>query len=301
MKRTTIVTAFLLVFASQYTIQAVAQESVDQESSAVVRLWPGQPPAWTPPQAAEVDTSGPNANKVAGRPLIRLGNVSTPELHLFPVEGARTTVIVCPGGGFSILAWDLEGTEIATWLQSNGVSAAVLKYRVPTRNEDPKWLPPVQDLQRSLAMVRGGVGPITATKNVGILGFSAGGHTATRGALATERLYDAVDDADKTSVRPDFAALIYTAYLVDEQEPSKLASDLQVTENTPPMFFAHAFDDVYSCLGSVALFAELKRNNIPSSLHVFSSGGHGFGARDTGEEKDQWLPLFNAWLGDRGF
>lgn len=274
---------------------------VANEPATAVRLWPDQPPHWTPPKGEERDTSGPDSNKVAGRSLIRLGNVSQPELHLFPADGASTTVIICPGGGFSILAWDLEGTEIAAWLQQNGIAAAVLKYRVPTNGEATKWLPPVQDLQRSIALVRGGSIKSLPSKHVGVLGFSAGGHTAARTALATERLYDAVDDHDHKSVLPDFAALIYTAYLNESRESEKLAADIHVTDKTPPMFFAHAFDDAHSCMGSVALFSALKRNKIPSSLHVFSSGGHGFGARDTGDEKDLWMPLLKMWLGDRGF
>lgn len=266
-----------------------------------VRVWPGEPPRWTAPQGEEVNVRGPNSRSVAGRSVIRLGNVSTPELHLFPADGATTTVIICPGGGFNILAWDLEGTEVAKWLQQNGISAAVLKYRVPTRNEDKKWLPPAEDLQRSISLVRSGSIQGMPAKHVGILGFSAGGYTAARTALSTHRLYDPIDQVDQASAAPDFAALIYTAYLTESNQPYKLSKELKVTEKTPPMFFAHAFDDPHTCMGSVALFTELKRNKIPSSLHVFSSGGHGFGARDTGNEKDQWLPLLKAWLKDRGF
>lgn len=271
------------------------------DAKLTVRVWPGDPPEWTAPTGKEGDTSDPRSRQVAGRRVIRLGNVSTPELHLFPAENANTTIIICPGGGFTILAWDLEGTEIAEWLQKHGVSVAVLKYRVPTQDEEKKWVPPVQDLQRSISLVRSGSVPGMPTKNVGVMGFSAGGHTATRAALLTERLYDSVDEHDKVSATPDFAALVYTAYLTESRKSYKLSPELKVTDQTPPMFFAHAFDDNITCMGSVALFAELKRNNVPSSLHVFSSGGHGFGARDTGNEKDQWLPLFKSWLTDRGF
>ena len=267
----------------------------------VIRVWPGDPPSWTAPDKKEADTSGPDSNLVAGRSVIRLGNVSTPELHLFPAESATTTMIVCPGGGFSILAWDLEGTEIATWLQKRGISVAVLKYRVPTRSEDKKWVPPVQDLQRSISLLRSGTVESMPTDHVGIMGFSAGGHTAIRAALSTKRLYEPIDDQDQTSAVPDFAALIYTAYLTESQESDDLSEELKVTGESPPMFFAHALDDRHSCMGSVALFSELKRNGVPSSLHIFSTGGHGFGGRDTGNEKDQWLPLFRLWLSDRGF
>lgn len=280
----------------------VATNGVTADDAApTVKVWPNSPPKWTAPKDPEANKSGPDSRTVAGKSVVRLGNVSSPELHLYPARGARTTVIICPGGGYSILAWDLEGTEVAQWLQSNGVNAAVLKYRVPTRDEDAKWLPPVQDLQRSIAMIRDGAIVSMRAQHVGILGFSAGGHAVSKTALAEKRLYEPIDKSDEASVRPDFAALVYPAYLTTDKDSATLSDEIKVTANTPPMFFAHAFDDSHTCMGSVGLFAELQRNKIPSSLHVFSSGGHGFGGRDTGDEKDLWLPLLKAWLDDRGF
>ncbi len=291
---------FLIAFVCA-PLLLLAGSAVAADADSVTDLWPGDPPTWNAPEGPEGDKSGPDGRDVAGKSVIRLGDVSTPQLHAYPVGGAKTTVIVCPGGGFSILAWDLEGTEIAQWFQQRGVSAAVLKYRVPTRGEDQKWKAPVQDVQRSIALIRSGAIKSLPAGNVGILGFSAGGHTVARAALADERLYDSVDKNDAASIRPDFAALVYPAYLIDEKESEQLSSELVVTEQSPPMFFAHAFDDRISCLGSVALFAELKRKNVPSSLHIFSTGGHGFGARDTSMEKDHWMPLVRSWLQDRGF
>lgn len=273
----------------------------NETDATVVRLWPGAPPAWSSPDAAESDTSGPDSRTVAGKAVVRLGNVSQPELHIYAAEGAETAIVLCPGGGFSILAWDLEGTEIAQWLQRRGVSVAVLKYRVPTRTADPKWLPPVQDAQRAVSLIRSGAVDSVTAANVGIMGFSAGGHTAVRTVFADKRLYESVDKADRSSHSVDFAALVYPAYLTKSRDSEEMVDDFVVTEQTPPMFFAHAFDDPLTPMGSVGLFAELKRHNVPSSLHVFSSGGHGFGGRDTGEEKDLWLPLLKAWLDDRGF
>ncbi|MEO1617083.1 MAG: alpha/beta hydrolase [Planctomycetota bacterium] len=264
-------------------------------------IWPDGTPQWVAPTEAERDVSGPDSRNVVGKPVIRLGNVSQPELHFYPAENSDTTVIVCPGGGFSILAWDLEGTEIAQWLQKQGISAAVLKYRVPSRNHEPKWLPPVQDLQRSVSLIRGGANAAMPTKNVGVLGFSAGGHTVARTAFGLVRHYEPVDRFDESSCEVDFAALIYPAYLTESRDSEVLIKDLTVSKLTPPFFFAHAFDDPYTCQGAVQLFSELKRNDVPSSLHVFSAGGHGFGGRDSGEENDLWLPLFKHWLGDNGF
>ncbi|MEL6109522.1 MAG: alpha/beta hydrolase [Planctomycetota bacterium] len=268
------------------------------EDVEVVGVWPGDPPQWTAPGSAELDTSTPDSRNVAGRSVVRLGNVSTPQLHLYPAENASATVVICPGGGYTILAWDLEGTEIAQWFQSRGVSAAVLKYRVPTRQEDERWLPPVQDVQRSLAIIRGGGAKGMTRKHVGVLGFSAGGNAATKTALATKRHYEPADDYDSQSYRPDFAALIYPAYLTKQYESDEMAEDIRVTDSTPPMFLAHAYDDRLSCMGSVGLFSMLKRQGIPSSLHIFATGGHGFGGRETGSEKDLWLPLCYRWLKD---
>ncbi len=286
------------------TVASAEPDSTAEQANtadSVLRLWPGEPPAWSAPEASERDTSGPKSRQVAGQSVVRLGNVSDPELHIFPARDAKTAIVLCPGGGFSILAWDLEGTEIANWLQRHGVSVAVLKYRVPTRNEDTQWLAPVQDAQRAVSLIRSGaVQSIDATQ-VGVMGFSAGGHTAVRTVFADKRLYEPVDQADRADCGVDFAALIYPAYLTTSRQSEDMVDDLNVTEKTPPMFFAHAFDDPLTCMGSVGLFAELKRHNVPSSLHIFSGGGHGFGGRDTGEEKDLWLPLLKAWLVDRGF
>ena len=277
----------------------VAQDSTAQ--TPVVSLWPGQPPAWSAPDAAETDTSGPDARRVAGEPVVRLGNVSNPEIHVYAAKDADTAIVLCPGGGFSILAWDLEGTEIAKWLQQRGVSVAVLKYRVPTRNEDTKWLAPAQDAQRAVSLIRSGAIESIDASKVGVMGFSAGGHTAVRVVFADKRLYEPIDKADQASCAVDFAALIYPAYLTKARDSEEMNDELTVTDQTPPMFLAHAFDDPLTCMGSVGLFAELKRHNVPSSLHIFSGGGHGFGGRDTGEEKDMWLPLLKAWLDDQGF
>jgi len=273
----------------------------EKSEPGVVDVWPGDPPQWKAPEADEGDTSQPDSRKVADRSVIRLGNVRTPQLYLYPANDSPTTVIICPGGGYSILAWDLEGTEIARWFQRHGVGAAVLKYRVPTRGEDTRWLAPVQDIQRSVSLIRSGGIDSLGTEHVGVLGFSAGGNASAHATTTTERHYEAVDQHDQVSPIPDFAALIYAAYLNQDGQGTELASDLQVTENTPPMFIAHAFDDRISCLGPIALFTQLKQNGIASAMHIFSTGGHGFGGRDTGQAKDAWLPLCLAWMKDQGW
>ena len=272
-------------------------------ASRVVDVWE-KIPAWNAPTEPETDTTKPDANKVAGKRVIRLGNVAKPELHLFPATGddcADTTVVIAPGGGYSILAWDLEGTEVAQWLNSIGVSAAVLKYRVPTRSEAQNWLPAVQDIQRSISLIRSGAMKELPAKQIGVLGFSAGGNAAARSATAPKRFYDASDSSDEASFLPDFGVLVYPAWLVQKDDASKLIDDLKVTSATPPMFFAHARDDRVTCMSSVTLFAQLQRHNIAASLHVFADGGHGFGLRPNGTSEDRWPLLCESWMRSQGW
>ena len=262
----------------------------------ILPVWPDEPPTWNAPTESEFDTTTDKSNKIAGRHLMRLTNVSKPELHVFrpTIASSNTTILIAPGGGYSILAWDLEGTEIATWLQSLGITAIVLKYRVPTQTESKNWLPAVQDLQRSISLIRSNGIPETKTKSIGILGFSAGGNASARVATATARNYDTKDKIDESNCVPDFAVLIYPAWLVERG--STLIEDLKVTPKTPPMFLAHAANDSVTCLSSVGLFAALKTHDVPAELHVFASGGHGFGGRAAGKPTDAWKSLCRTWL-----
>jgi len=180
--------------------------------------------------------------------VIRIPYVDTPELHHFPAPPEKATgacIIICPGGGYGKLAWNKEGTEVATWLNTLGVEAVVLKYRVPRRKNREKHDAPLQDAQRAVSLVRHhakewGLDP----KRIGVLGFSAGGHlSATALTNYDKRHYKSVDAVDKASCRPDFGVLIYPAYLVDKETKTQLSPELRITKNTPPIFFAHAGDD----------------------------------------------------------
>lgn len=264
----------------------------------IVPLWPEAPPQWIAPQQRERDTTGSDGRRVADQRVTRLGFVSKPELHVFHASGdsSDTAVLICPGGGYSILAWDLEGTEIAQWLQRKGVTGIVVKYRVPTRKNDPNWLAPVQDIQRGLSLVSSGAIEGVSAKHLGVLRFSAGGNAAARVATATMRHYEPTDQHDRGNYQPDFAVLIYPAWLIREDDPNQLIDAIEVTSQTPPMFFAHAADDRVDCMSSVSLFSALKRNQVPSSLHVFASGGHGFGGRIAGSPTDAWKGLCETWM-----
>jgi acetyl esterase/lipase len=213
-------------------------------------------------------------------------------------------VVICPGGGYNILAWNLEGEEVAEWLNSIGVTGIVLKYRVPRRSGDPKGMPPVgplQDAQRALSVVRGKAAEwgIDA-KRIGILGFSAGGHLATSASCNFDkRAYEPIDDVDKISCRPDFAVLIYPAYLL-AKDKDELAPDIRIRKECPPMFFAHAGNDPVKADNSIFTYLALKRAGVPSELHIYSTGGHGFGLRPSVNPCSTWPQRCGDWLKTQG-
>ncbi len=290
-----------------YCFLITAPITADEPAAGkIIPAWPADPPAWDAPTDAERDTSDAKSNLVAGQPLIRLSNVRNVELHVFEATDLKgtpspTTVVICPGGGFSILAWDLEGLEVARQFQAGGVSAVVLKYRVPTRAMKPAWTPVVQDMQRAIALVRAGKVTSNIPTAVGLLGFSAGGKATAHAATATQRTYESVDESDTEISPPDFAALIYPAWIVEDDEPSKLRDSLAVDKNSPPMFFAHADNDPHQVLNSVTLFEKLHAAGVPAALHVFSGSGHGFGARLDGRADDLWPELCIRWIRDNGW
>ncbi len=289
-------TSVLLAMTASLSSASPAAEPV------VIDLWPKVVPGFQVESGPERDTSGPDGRPVAGRPVIRLGDVSTPQIHVYqpPAEKRNgASVVICPGGGFNILAWDLEGTEVAEWLNSLGVTAAVLKYRVPTAKHDPKWLPPVQDAQRAISLVRANADKWQLDpQRVGLLGFSAGGSTAAMTAVSSERRYAATDAADQSPWRPDFLVLVYPAYLVDDS--GELRKDVPVSKETPPTFLAHAYDDPVTPKSSVEFFLALKNAGVPAELHVYDTGGHGYGLRKTEQPVTLWNERCAEWMASRG-
>lgn len=280
------------------------QESGETTAKIIVPIWPdapGQSAQALADAAKGVDTSDEQSNLVAGATVVRLGHVTRPTLEIFPAPAAShkgAAVVVCPGGGYHILAYDLEGTEVAAWLNRQGITAAVLKYRVPAMedSEQPRWKNAVADTQRALSVLRHrGQEWNIAPDKIGILGFSAGGHAAALASGEVERQYAAVDPMDDVSARPNFSVLIYPAYLYDE--PSNgLAAPMKVSSETNPMFIVHAFDDPVSAQSSLVLASELKKVNVPTELHLFASGGHGYGLRATEEPVTGWTQLCEPWL-----
>ncbi|MDZ4781886.1 MAG: alpha/beta hydrolase [Planctomycetia bacterium] len=273
------------------------------EPSATLNLWPGKPPGETKELPPEADTTKDSDNLIAGRRLQRIGNVSTPTLAIYrpaPELDTGASVVICPGGGHHILAYDLEGTEVAEWLNTIGVTGIVLKYRVPARDQDKRWLAAVQDGQRAVSLTRSNAEEWKLDpKRIGILGFSAGGETAGLTAILEERQYEAADDVDQVSSRPDFAVLIYAGGFAEKDSPT-LKPYVKLTSNTPPMFLVHAIDDPVPVANSLLLTLGLKQAGVPAELHVYSTGGHGYGLRQTEQPVTHWADRCGEWLRESG-
>lgn len=257
------------------------------EAGRVVEIWPeGKVP---PPVTALAE-----AEVARNDGFRRITNVSRPTLTLFPAaprDGRPApAVIVCPGGGYSYVVVDKEGSEIAAWLNQNGFSALVLKYRTPNNRSGA-----LQDLQRALSLTRAraaewGVDPA----RLGVIGFSAGGHLAARaGCQADNRGYPACDAADRESCRPDFSLLIYPAYLDDKA--GHCAPDVQPLSTQPPTFIAHSEDDKSFVTGSKLYQAALTAAKVPHEFKLYPTGGHGYGLHCDRDAKS-WPDEALTWL-----
>lgn len=270
-----------------------------------IPLWPKGAPCEKGDVGEEHDTTKPDGRAVAGKSVIRLGNVSVPTITLYRPPASKNTgaaVVVCPGGGYSILAMNLEGTEVCQWLNSIGVTGVLLKYRVPKRPGDDKHILPLQDAQRALGLVRfhakeWAIHPA----RIGVLGFSAGGHlTANLSNNFDKRVYDPVDDADAVSCRPDFALPIYPAYLALKEKNNELAPELKVTANTPPTFLVQTEDDGIRVENSLFYYLALKNAKVPAEMHLYAAGGHGYGLRPSDKTVTTWPKRAEEWMRSLG-
>jgi acetyl esterase/lipase len=273
------------------------------DGNAVLRVWPEKAPG----EKGDIPAEGiKNRSPKLGAIVTRVENVSEPTITLYRAPKAANTgaaVVVCPGGGYGILAWDLEGTEVAKWLNSIGVNAVLLKYRVPRRKGRPMYEAPLQDAQRAIRLTRQhasewGIDP----KRVGQLGFSAGGHLAAASATNDDRpAYEAIDEADKLSCRPDFSVLIYPAYLLaDAKSVTKLASEIRVTKKTPPAIIIQTQDDGVKVECAIAYYLALKNAKVPVEMHLYPSGGHGYGLRPNTHDVSTWPHRVEDWMRRRG-
>lgn len=271
----------------------------------VIDVWPGPPPGETTPVGPESLMS----SKPEELCQKKVTNVSRPTLAIFrPSKDLDTgaAVVIAPGGGYHIVAYDLEGEEVAAWLNSIGVTAAILKYRVPRRPGTPSDRPPVSalmDAQRAVSLLRSKAGGMGIDPGrIGMLGFSAGGHlTAWAATNHDRRAYPTLDAVDEVLCRPDFAVLIYPAYLQKAKGSTELSPEVRVDARTPPCFFAHAWDDPISPENSVSMFLALKRAGTPADLHVFAAGGHGFGLRASDKPCSTWPARCADWLKQQGW
>jgi acetyl esterase/lipase len=278
-----------------------------------IPIWPAAAPDTQPMPGPE--TEGLEVeNSVAGKPWLWVSNITQPTMTVYAPEGKNTgaAVVVLPGGGFQVLAMDLEGTEVCDWLTSKGITCVLLKYRVPSEPYD--WqckcrhdslvtsTRSLEDTQRTIGLVR-----LHAQEwhidphRIGVMGFSAGGYLAAEiSTKFQQRLYAPVDDADKESARPDFAVLVYPGHLT----PGKLVTDgnrlnpnVPVSSETPPTFIVQAENDHTDGVDqALTYYAALAKAGVPAEMHLYAQGGHAFGLRPTQLPITRWPDLLGTWL-----
>jgi len=294
----------ILIACSTFAVRAlIAQQPVWQPVSGLTQtpIWLGAPPDGQPVSGPEIDTTTSKDPLIAGKPVLRLGNVAVPTMTVYPPKAKNTeaAVVVFPGGGYRILAIDLEGTEVCDWLSSVGITCVLLKYRVPDSGPYPKSTAALEDAQRTLGLVRShAVDWHIDPHRIRVLGFSAGAHLAA--ALSThfgQRLYKPVDAADEVSCRPDFAVIIYPGYLALAGENFSPNPEIHVRSDTPPTFLLQTEDDrVAHVESSLVYYAALKTANVPVEMHLYTEGVHGYGLRRTALPVTGWPQLVETWL-----
>lgn len=261
-----------------------------------ILLFPKGAPDETVHLIEKADNDG---GKTGGETVLRITNVSEPTITIYfaPEEVASgTAMVVCPGGGYNILAYDLEGDEVCEWLNNLGITAVLLKYRVPRRESREKHTAPLQDVQRAIGYVRAHAEDLNVNpQRIGVMGFSAGGHLSAMASNNFEkRTYPAVDAADEVSCRPDFCLLVYPAYL--DSENFQLSPELKVSSATPPTMLIQTEDDKSYINSSLFYYFALKEAGVPVWMHLYSNGGHGYGLRDTGAAVNEWPDRAEDWF-----
>lgn len=254
-------------------------------------------------QTKLIEKALPEGGKVGGASVLRLSGVSDPTITIYPASDEVATgaaIVVCPGGGYEILAYDLEGDEICQWLNEIGVTAVLLKYRVPRRTGLEKHTAPLQDVQRAISLVRSKAEELNLDpQRIGVMGFSAGAHLAAMASTSYDkRTYPEVDAADKVSCKPDFCLLVYPAYL--DGPNFTIAPELKVTAQTPPTMLVQTEDDKSYINSSLFYYYALKEAGVPATMHLYSKGGHGYGLRDTGNAVNEWPYRAEEWFMELG-
>jgi acetyl esterase/lipase len=282
------------------------------DSPLVVELWPGQPPDETGPGGPERVVMSPRLDRKqveVTEPTRMLTDVTRPSITILRPskdKATGTAVLICPGGGYWNLYWQLEGEEVAAWLNSIGVTGIILKYRVPRHPDEPKAEParrPLQDAQRAVSLVRSRAGEWGIhPQRIGLVGFSAGGHLAIATATSFEkRTYEPRDEIDKVSCRPDFAIAAYSGYL-KPKDKDELAPYLHVPSGTPPVFLVHGGSDIISPPeNSVLMYLALRKAGVPAELHIYAGAAHDFAVRPSDQPCSTWTEACAAWLRQQGF
>lgn len=295
-------------------LQAAAWQPLDGQQQ--LAIWPGAIPDAKPAMGPEGQTRLRHDALVANKPWLEVSNVTRPTMTIYSPKGTNTgaAVIVFPGGGYRVLAIDLEGTEVCDWLTSIGVTCILLQYRVP--GSGPHWDPArhrrvipkvhtaLQDAQRTVGLVRHRAAEWKIDPNkIGVLGFSAGGHLVAAVSTKHQRIYKPVDKADEQSSRPDFAVAVYPGHMSInyKDDLSKLNPTIRVTSKTPATFLLHAQDDDINPVEySLLYYAALKKEAVAVEMHLFAQGGHAFGLRPTKLPITTWPALVERWLGTVG-
>ncbi len=309
MKRKTVIFVVLLVCLTSKVLAAIWEPEAGHKQIAI---WPaGKIPdnvLLTRKEYSQTITD----KLVAGKPWTAVGAVSQPTITIYRPKkyNTGTAMVVFPGGGYWILAIDLEGSEICNWLTSNGISCILLKYRVPGLNAKGQGLTPrsgpypnspmaLEDAQRAIKLTRFNAKKWHINPNkIGVIGFSAGGHlVAAVSTLYNHPVYNAVDKVDHVSSRPDFGIALYPGHLWLNKNKFKLNSNVPVSAQTPPMFIVQAENDpVDSINNSLVFYRVLQQAKVPTELHLYAHGGHAFGARVTKAPITHWPKLAIIWL-----
>lgn len=249
---------------------------------------------------------------VAGRPYTVVYDVTSPTMTVFPPRGMNTgaSMVVFPGGGFQLLAMDLEGTEICDWMTAKGITCVLLKYRVPKSDHywdkgcrchiTPKIPRALQDAQRTIRLVRARANELNLDPNkIGVIGFSAGGYLVAQTSNIFKPTYKPVDAVDKLSSRPDFAVALYPGHLC--RSGATLDPGIRVTKQTPPTFLLQAWDDPVDEICNSTVYARaLDDAGVPAEVHLFAKGGHAFGLRRKEHPVAMWPSLVENWLKEIG-
>jgi acetyl esterase/lipase len=258
------------------------------QNKELIHIWPGKVPGEMKdkllPSIAASENDG----------ILRYSEITDPAIEVWlpdPAASNGSAVVICPGGGYQILAYDLEGTEIASWLNKLGYTAFVLQYRIPDKKDGA-----LQDVQRALRIVRSNYSKWNIDpEKTGVMGFSAGGSLSARAStLFMKRTYSPVDQADSLSCRPSFAMLIYPAYL-DQGPDLSITPELKISNKVPPVFIFQTSDDPYGN-SSLVMAGALRKAKVPVELHMLAEGGHGYGLRPGKIASETWPLLAEKWL-----